>query len=492
MHRRFPRHPRGYRQPKVGVALARHPPRWWWPIALVSVVGALVLGTGVAHGGFTASVVNANGTVQSGDLLTAATQSSTSVCNLGTAAYSPITAANSATCGGTLAPSGTLPTTGTASQSTTVSDPGSLTPSSTALSSATCGAVSLANSIRTTNPMLVRGTTLSYAQSGPLTNATALGLSGGSTGTGYAAGVTSTTYSLLSTESEVIWFKTTSQGNLIGFTNSSATNNLTNADRMIWVDASGKVVFGVATSVGLSEVTSAAAYNNGSWHLAVGTLTTTGMSLTVDGVTASSTLTVAANAYTGYWHVGWDSEATSGFSDAPTTPYFSGTLSDAAILPALTMAQTTGLYAATSQAGWNSALNADGAVDAWQLGDDGSTAYTGAIPNVTPNLCGFADVTVATISGSSTRCAAPSSSSACGAPSSSLTLASLAATTTLPANPSPGQSLALVITLARDATTTTAANPSATGLHITDTLAVITSNGAFSATLLWPSENVIL
>jgi hypothetical protein len=457
------------------------------------VVGAVVLGTGVAHGGFTASVVNVSSRVQSGDLLTAASQSGTSDCNLGTPAYSPISAANAANCISTLGPSSTLPSTGTVSQTTTVSESGSLTPTSTALTNATCGAVSLANSIRVTNPMLVRGTTLTYGQSGPLTNSMGLALSGGSTGTGYAADVISTAYTGTSTQSEAIWFKTTSQGTLIGFTDTPAANSPTYWDRMLWVDSAGKVVFGVRSTLnGVNELTSAGSYANGGWHLAVGTVTASGMSLTVDGTTTSSVLTLALQGYTGYWHVGWDNEAAGGWTDPPSTPYFAGTLSDAAILPSLNAAQTSALYAAGSQANWNTLLVSDTAVDAWQLGDDGTTAYTGAIPNVTPNLCAFADVTVQGTAGSSTNCAAPASGAACSAPTGSLTLASLGASTALPVNPTPSQSLGVLITLARDSTNTTATYPAAVGLHITDQLAIAVSSGAFSATLLWPSENIIL
>ncbi len=465
----------------------------WWPVGAVVVTAIVVLATQAAHGGFTASIVNAGDQVQSGSLLTAASASGTTECDLGTSAYSPITAANTAGCSSTLAPSGILPSSATTAQATTVSDSGSLAGTSTTLTKTTCGPVMLANSVTSSDPMLVRGSTLSYAQTGPLTGSAGLGLSGGSSGTGYAAEVTPTTYTATSAVSEAVWFKTTSTtgGTLMGFTDTPASSGATAWDKLLWVDNSGKVVFGVSSALTTTQLTSPARYNDGAWHLAVGTVSLTGMSLSIDGTTvASNLLSLNLQSFAGYWHVGWDNEAAS-FPDSPTTPYFAGTLADAAVLPVLTAAQITALDGSASQSAWNANLTADGAVKAWALGDDGTTAYAGAVPGVAPNACAFADVTVGA-TGATTTCAAPVSPSPCSAPSNGLTLGSLAASTSVASNPSPGQTLGVTITLSRDATNTVSAYPLAAGLHLTTALAVVTTNRTFSATLNWPSENVIL
>lgn len=446
-----------------------------------------------AFGLWAAAVTNPGDKVASGDLVTAARTGATTSCDLGAAPYSPISSANTATCAGTLLPSGVLTVTGSMSQSTSVSDGGSLPAAGSRLTTTTCGAVSLADTAVPADPMLVRGTTLSYAQPGPLTASTGLGLSGGSSGTGYASDVAGATYAPTTALSEAIWFKTvpgtTTGGTLLGFS-STATTTPTSWDKMLWVDNAGRVVFGVYPGTTV-EVTSSVAVNDGAWHLAVGTVSNAGMSLSVDGGPASTnTGTTTTQAYTGYWHVGWDNEGV-GWPDPPATPYFAGMLADAAIFPALTSAQVTALARAGTQATWASLLVADGATYGWALGDPGTTAYTGPIPAVTANPCGFVDVTVG-VAGTTTTCAAPPSAAPCPTPSGSLTLATLPPSVTLAASPTPSRPITLTFTLARNATAAATSTPGATGLHLTEAMAVVAATSSFSATLLWPAQDVIL
>ena len=201
----------------------------------------------------------------------------------------------------------------------------------------------------------------------------------------------------------------------MGFTNTPAANSPSTWDRMLWLDATGHVVFAVYPGSTVELTSPAATYLDGKWHLAAGTLSATGMVLFVDGATvASTTATTTAQAYSGYWHVGWDNE-NSGWSNPPTTPYFAGSLADAGVFPALTAAQITALYTASSQSTWNALTGADNATGSWPLGDTGTTPYTGAVPSVTPNGCAFIDVTIGA-AGASTNCAAPASSGSCAAP----------------------------------------------------------------------------
>lgn len=461
----------------------------WWPVAAVAATAAIVGLTAGTVGGFTASIANAADKVQSASLLTAASSGGTTECDLGTAGYSPITAANTAPCTGSLATGGTAPATGTAALATVVKNEGSLAATAAKVTKATCGPVSLANSVMATDPMLVRGSPVSYAQTGPLTGGTGLGLNS-TAGTGYAADVTSAAGP--ATFTEAVWFKTTTAGTLLGFTDTPATNSPSDWDRMLWVDNSGYVVFGVQ-STSKVEVTSTSTYNNGSWHLAVGTLSSSkGMVLYVDGSSvASNASTTSAASYAGFWHAGWDDES-SGWSDPPTLPYFAGTLADAAIFPsALSKGQAASLYGSASQSAWNTALTADGASLAWTLGDNGTTAYTGTVPNVTPAACAFVDVTVGA-TGAATTCAAPAGAGACAAPSGSITLASLGPSTSLAVFPTPAQPVTVTVTIARDATNTIASSPYATGLHLTAPMTMVAFSGAFTATLSWAAENVIL
>jgi len=444
--------------------------------------------TAGAIGGWAAAVTNTADQVQSGSLLTAATLGGVSECDLGGPANNPITATNASTCSGTLAPSGTVPATGTALTSTVLADRASLAASAASLTRSACGPVQLANSALSSDPMLVRGNTVAYAQPGPLSGGSGLGLSGGASATGYAADVTLVVGPTSFTEA--VWFKTTGAGTLLGFANTSATTGVSQWDRMLWVDNAGKVVFGVYPGSTV-ELTSPATYNNGAWHLATGTVSSTGMVLAIDGAAvASNTTTTTAQAYSGYWHVGWDNEST-GWADPPTTPYLTGTLADAAIFPALSAAQVSQLYASGTQTTWNGYLTTLAATRAWGLGDDGTTAFTGTVPNVTPAACAFVDVTVG-VSGASATCAAPPAGSACGAPSGATTLASLGATTAFGLLPTPAQALTVTVTIARDTTNTVGSSPYAAGLHLTSSMALLVTSRAFSATLTWPSENVVL
>lgn len=456
------------------------------PIGGLAVIAAAVVLTGTATGGFTAKVTNVGDVTQTGSLITTATSGGVTECDLSAAANNPIAAGNAALCTGSLGPSGQLVASGTSAVSTVIADKGSLAATTAKLTKSTCGAVSLANAKTAADPMLVRGNTIGYAQAGPLTSSTSLSLSGTS---GYAAEVKSA--AATTTFTELIWFKTSTSGTLLGFTNTSTTLSPTSWDRMLWVDSTGHVVFGVTSGSSVEVVSPASTYANNAWHLAAGTVSSAGMVLTIDGVVVASNASVkTATSYTGYWHAGWDNENTS-WSDPPPNPYFTGLLANMAIFPPLSTAQLAALYAAGSQTTWATLLTSDGTTNSWTLGDNGSTAFTGTIPNVTPNACAFVDVTIGTAAGT-TRCAAPSSASACAAPTASLTLSSLAASVAFVSLPTPAQALTVTETLARDTTNTVASFPYATGLHLTTSLAVVTGNAAFNATLTWLTQDVVL
>ncbi len=128
----------------VGSRRRRAP--WWWPLALLGVTAAVILSLGGAEGGFTAKIANAGDRVETGSLVTAAASGASTECDLSTATYSPITqSSNTATCGGTLAPSGTLASgTTTSATVTTISEKGSLA-SSAGITEGVCGPVQLAN-----------------------------------------------------------------------------------------------------------------------------------------------------------------------------------------------------------------------------------------------------------------------------------------------------------------------------------------------------------
>jgi signal peptidase I len=174
-----------------------------------------------------------------------------------------------------------------------------------------------------------------------------------------------------STFSEVVWFKSAASynqgGKLIGFENPNLGIGIAGVtstyDRQIFMDGAGKVSFGVyngalSGAAAYVNVTTAASYNDGSWHMAVATLGASGMALYVDGrLRASGTNTIAQTA-TGFWRVGcgnlggwgaaWtgpnnpDQNLISGIYNA----YFIGSVDEAAVFAgsALTATQVAQLY----------------------------------------------------------------------------------------------------------------------------------------------------
>lgn len=140
-----------------------------------------------------------------------------------------------------------------------------------------------------------------------------------------------------------IWFKTTvSQGKLIGFGN-VLTATSSQYDRHLYIDATGALVFGVYPNA-VKVVTSTAKVNNGIWHHAVGTLSSAGQFLYLDGALVASNATVtSAQAYSGYWRIGFDN--LNGWPNMPTSNYVNGGLAWAAVYSyALSAAQVTAHY----------------------------------------------------------------------------------------------------------------------------------------------------
>jgi PKD repeat protein len=131
------------------------------------------------------------------------------------------------------------------------------------------------------------------------------------------------------------WFRTTSTagGKILGFGNTNTGTSGT-YDRHIYMDTSGRVLFGVTETNQRRVIQSGTGFNNGQYHHVVATLSNDGMALYVDGTlraTRAST-TVGPNYY-GYWRVGGDST----WSGAQ---WFNGRIDEVAIYPtALSAAQ---------------------------------------------------------------------------------------------------------------------------------------------------------
>ena len=128
------------------------------------------------------------------------------------------------------------------------------------------------------------------------------------------------------------WFKTTitSGGKIIGFGNLPVGNSPF-FDRHIYMDNSGKILFGVYVG-GVKTVTSPTTYNNGAWHQAVATLGSSGMNLYIDGVSVAGRTDVkTAQVAKGFWRVGGDN--LNGWTSAPASKYFNGAIDEVSIYP---------------------------------------------------------------------------------------------------------------------------------------------------------------
>ncbi len=146
-----------------------------------------------------------------------------------------------------------------------------------------------------------------------------------------------------------IWFRTNTVrgGRLIGFgTGTGTTESTTNYDRHLYLTNAGKVIFGVTTGTTKRITTSGTGFNDNQWHHAVGTVSSTGMRLYVDGVlAATNSAGNTAGAYSGQWRIGWDNLA--GWSEVPTSEYYQGSLAWASVhATALSAAQVQEIYAA--------------------------------------------------------------------------------------------------------------------------------------------------
>jgi hypothetical protein len=157
---------------------------------------------------------------------------------------------------------------------------------------------------------------------------------------------TPTSYANPTTFSEEVWFKTTVAGGLlIGF-GSNQVNSSGQHDRQIYLNTSGKLVFGSYNGT-TQVVTSPNAYNDGKWHHVASTMSaSTGMRLYVDGaLVASNTAYTTPENATGYFRIGYDT--TSGWPGTASNYYFTGSMRYAAVYSTvLTAGQISNHYAA--------------------------------------------------------------------------------------------------------------------------------------------------
>ncbi len=193
-----------------------------------------------------------------------------------------------------------------------------------------------------------------------------------------------------------IWFKTTAVtgGKLIGF-GVSQNGQSWQYDRHIYMNNSGQIYFGVYPS-SVHTINSSLNYNDGNWHLATATLSSTaGITLYVDGSqVAADAATTTAEYTTGYWRFAYDNNA--GWTSQPNNFYFNGSLDDVLIYDrVLTAVEINTLYNAPDGAGNNgpvctgsslmlSAISLAGATYAWS----GPNSFSSTQQNPSFNYAG--------------------------------------------------------------------------------------------------------
>jgi hypothetical protein len=156
---------------------------------------------------------------------------------------------------------------------------------------------------------------------------------------------TPTAYRNPTTFSEEVWFRTSVAGGLlIGFGSNQVTTSGQH-DRQVYLNTAGQLVFGTFNST-TQVVTSPKAYNDGTWHHVVSTMSpTTGMRLYADGVlVASNAAFTAPENATGYFRVGYDT--ITGWPGAGNY-YYAGSMRFAAVYSSvLSATQVANRYAA--------------------------------------------------------------------------------------------------------------------------------------------------
>ncbi len=146
------------------------------------------------------------------------------------------------------------------------------------------------------------------------------------------------------------WIKTTSSngGRIFGF-GDLQNGNSGHRDRHLYMNNSGRVVFGVkAQDNSLRTLSSGRAYNDNQWHMVTATMGPEGMALYVDGVRVGRRAdTTQGESYLGYWRLGGDNLG--GWPGAATNN-FVGSVDEIAVYPtALSQAQILAQYEASGR-----------------------------------------------------------------------------------------------------------------------------------------------
>lgn len=161
----------------------------------------------------------------------------------------------------------------------------------------------------------------------------------------------------------IAWFRAPSSysngGKLIGFERPQTGVSAPSAgayDRHLYMDGQGRIRFGVYNN-GHIALASSAGLNNNQWHMAVGTQSSAGMRLYIDGAQVAPNNNTVAETQTGWWRAGcgnlsgwgseWGGNNNPGTADGTTqNRTFAASLDELAVFSgtALTAQQVAWLY----------------------------------------------------------------------------------------------------------------------------------------------------
>jgi PKD repeat protein len=226
---------------------------------------------------------------------------------------------------------------------------------------------------------LYGGTTVTRGAAGAITGDPDTAVSVDGTATGMAAQMYGQLLDAPAAFSVEAWIRTTSTsgGEIVGFGTLTAGNSGI-TDRRLYMTNNGKVVFGMSDPTRKKfTISSPGSYNNGAYHHVVGTFSSAGMALYVDGARVANTASITqGRVYQGYWRLGQDSM--SGWSPQPASSAFVGTIDDVAVYGgALTATQVARHFTAATTTPTNQAPTARIATPACTNGActfDGSTS----------------------------------------------------------------------------------------------------------------------
>jgi len=464
----------------------RRRPVWPFAVAALSVLVVAVPSSDAWASFSSQAINNANhfsvGTLQ----LEGQTSGSVNCFSTGSGSGGTV-GTNDAVCPGFPLPTGEMTTSTVLSATTTLSSVGNSNATNGTVSLLSCGAAEVADSSSSANTGLIYGAvTYGTAFTSPVHSSfTSTGITlSGATGT-YVGTITSLTSP--STFTIATWVKTSSTtgGGFIGFSNVQPDTGSTSQDRMLWVEPSGVVAFGVQKSSTKAELASTVTVNNGAWHFVAASFSTAGLSLDVDGTTVTSTTITSATSYTGYWHLGW--AGNSGWTNPGTDEYLTGSLYGAAVFgTVLSSSNLSTLNNATSASSYASAVTALSPTADWLLSDGGTVAYTGTIPVLGTNqLCQRVLVDIQTTQGATTACAYPAGAGACAStPTSTDLLTSLTSSTMAAATSSAAVTVLIRMLLG------SASAAGVLGLHVLPDIGFTTSLHNWSAEVTYPNTNL--